>query len=187
MRTTTGSVHSKPPTNPTYSPSVPLSVYRELASELQAAQSKLDALTTKNHQLGQENQLLRQEIAKVIQSCLHLQKLLESSTANNSQPAPPAVEVKSQTNQPVAEARPRQQVPRVPPQKKRREDSGDKRFPTPERVYIEEQEVRYYASTNKEVKELGGWWLMITMLLIMVTAFSAGYFIVRPLLNQQNR
>ncbi len=58
MRTTTGSVHSYPtqPTTPAYPPSVPLSVYRELATELQTVQTKLDKVTTKNQQLAQENQ-----------------------------------------------------------------------------------------------------------------------------------
>ncbi len=80
MRTTTGSVHSqfpRQPVSPNYSPSVPLSVYRELAAELQAAQAKLDALNLKNQQITQENQHLRQEIAQVVKACLHLQKLLD--------------------------------------------------------------------------------------------------------------
>ncbi len=67
MRTTIGSVHrnSPTPTTQAYPPSVPLSVYRELSTELQAAQARLNALTTQNQQLAKENQLLRQEITKV--------------------------------------------------------------------------------------------------------------------------
>ncbi|NJL09762.1 MAG: hypothetical protein HC908_04805 [Calothrix sp. SM1_7_51] len=54
--------------------SVPLSVYRDLSAELQAAQAMVDVLTTKNEQLVAENQHLRQEITKAVQSTLQLQK-----------------------------------------------------------------------------------------------------------------
>jgi hypothetical protein len=81
MRATTANIHSKPPSS-RYSPSVPVSVYRELVAELQAVQAKLDVVTNHNHKLSQENQQLRQEINKLIQSCLQLQKLLDSSAPN---------------------------------------------------------------------------------------------------------
>ena len=83
MKTTTGSHYSQPTNN--YPPSVPLCVYRELTAELQAVQSKLDVITSHNQKLVQENQQLRQEITKVIQSCLELQKLV--STPSPSSPA----------------------------------------------------------------------------------------------------
>ncbi|AFZ23605.1 hypothetical protein Cylst_1315 [Cylindrospermum stagnale PCC 7417] len=187
MRTTTGSVHSHPPTTPGYSPSVPLSVYRELTAELQATQAKSDALTAKNHQLAQENQLLRQEIAKVVESCLQLQKLVDSSAAPVSPPVPrAATQAKSPTKHPANPAPPRQQANRVPPQKSRRDDFVDTSFPIREPVFIEEQEVRYYAVPKPEVKELSGWLLVFTIFFIMVTAFGAGYLVVRPLFANQN-
>ncbi|MFO5472954.1 MAG: hypothetical protein ACLBM2_03390, partial [Dolichospermum sp.] len=72
MKTSTASNnYSQPPTN--YPPSVPLYVYRELTAELEAIQSKLDVVTNHNQKLAQENQQLRQEITKVIESCLELQ------------------------------------------------------------------------------------------------------------------
>ncbi|MBD2387119.1 cell division protein ZapB [Cylindrospermum sp. FACHB-282] len=187
MRTTTGSVHSNPPRTPSYSPSVPLSVYRELTAELQAAQAKLDSLSAKNHQLSQENQVLRQEITKVVELCLHLQNLVDSPSTPNSPPAPrAATQVKTATKAPVNPAPPRQQVNRVPPQKSRRDDFVDTSLPIREPVFIEEQEVRYYAVPKPEVKELSGWLLVFTIFFIMVTAFSAGYLVVRPLFAHQN-
>jgi hypothetical protein len=203
MQTTPSSVHrhpAKPPTAQTYPPSVPLYVYRELAAELQSTQAKLDALTTQNHQLEQENQLLRQEITKVVQSVLHLQKFADSSTKPSSHPATPTVgEVKSPAKQPVTEARPRQQasrsrssvVTKVPRGKSHHSESSvlveEINPPIPETVFIEEQEVSYYPPRETEVKEFSGWWLAITILLIMLTAFGAGYLIVRPLFEHQNR
>ncbi len=204
MRTTTGSVHSYPtqPTTPAYPPSVPLSVYRELATELQTVQTKLDKVTTKNQQLAQENQQLRQEIIKVVQSLLHLQKLVDpkvtSNTPSDRQVPHSATDVKHSAKAPIPEARPRQQVshprqpvtPPVPPSVPRPDvvlPMMDIIPPMPEPVFIEEQEVRSYASTEPETKEMSIWWLLITVLLIMLTAFSAGYLIVRPMFEHQSR
>ncbi len=203
MRTTTGSVHRNPSksSSPTYPPSVPISVYRELSAELQATQARLDALTNKNKQLVQENQLLRQEITKVVQSFLHLQNLVDSPAISNYHQTPCA-----SVDHQATEARPRQQVSRsrqpvvpvrasvtaeVPSQKSRASDFsvpvGKINSPMPETVYIEEQEVNYYPSKQTKVKEFSGWWLAITILLIMFTAFGAGYLIVRPLFQHQSR
>ncbi|BAZ67781.1 hypothetical protein NIES4106_25380 [Fischerella sp. NIES-4106] len=90
MRTANGSFYSHTPSTTTqhYSPSVPLSVYRDLAAELQAAQAKINALNAQQAQVTQENQLLRQEIAKAIQSVLQLQKLLDASSQSKSQQVP---------------------------------------------------------------------------------------------------
>jgi hypothetical protein len=203
MQTTTSSVHRhppKPPTTKTPPPSVPLYVYRELATELKSTQAKMDALTAHNQQLQQENELLRQEITKVAQSFIHLQKLVDShpqpSSPKNVQPNH---EVKSSAKQPVTEVRPPQKPPlqRSPvvkeaPTSKNHNSSfsvpvEDINYPMPETIYIEEQEVRYYSPTETKVKEFSGWWLAITILLIMLTAFGAGYFIVRPLFEHQNR
>lgn len=207
MRTTTGSVHSNPPKpSQNYSSSVPMYVYRELAAELQATQAKLDALTAKNQQLVQENQLLHQEITKVVQSFLHLQKIVDSPDISSShQVQHSSGEVKNSTNHPDNQKRPRQQVSRsrqpvvpVPSSTKEVPNSKNRHFnfsvpiveitsPMPEAVLIEEQQVSYYPSTQTEVKEFSGWWLAITILLIMLTAFAAGYLIVRPLFEHQSR
>ena len=49
-----------------------MSVYRELASELRANKAVIDSLNSRNQQLLQENQFLKQEIHNVVQSALHL-------------------------------------------------------------------------------------------------------------------
>jgi hypothetical protein len=220
MRTTTGHVHSQPPT-PSYSSSVPLYVYRELATELQTLQGRLDVVTTHNQKLAQENQILRQEINKVVQSCLELQKLVASSATSASQPAPQKTEVKSAPNsqpvnrtnteaksapnsqpvnrtnteaksapKPPTAAPPRQPVSR-PAKKIRREVFSvpmmDMNLPGSEAVFIEEQEVRYYTTPESQLKGLSGWWLVMTIVFIMVMGFGAGYLVVRPLLQNQNQ
>ena len=62
-----------------YSPSVPISVYREATAELQAAQIKLESLKVHNEQLMQQNQKLRIEIEKVVNSAMQLQEALNAA------------------------------------------------------------------------------------------------------------
>lgn len=195
MRTTTGSVHSNPAktTSPTHPTSVPLYVYRELAAELKATQSQLDMLTAKNQQLTQENQLLRHEITQVVKSFIHLQKLVDYRATPNSDS-----EVKNIPNHQSPQAKPRPQATRsrqpvVPEAAKSKNQYSDFAIPVveinppiPETFLIEEQEVSYYPTSKPEPKEINGWWLAISIIVIMLTAFGAGYLIVRPLFAQQS-
>ncbi len=73
MRETTGDVNGKP-SHPTYSPFRSYFRLSRLVTELKAIQSKLDVVTNHNQKLVQENQYLRQEVNRVVQSCLELQK-----------------------------------------------------------------------------------------------------------------
>lgn len=202
MRTSTGSIHSHTSAaNPkTYSPSVPLSVYRDLAGELQAAEAMLDAITAQNKQLVQENQLLRQEIAKVVQSFSHLQNWVDNSTTASSKQIPHVSgDLKGQTNHPVNQVRQQQRVSRLysPVASENVHDGfSSSHFsppvletisPIPEPVFIEEEEVRYYPNNEPEPKQVSAWSLIIAILLIVLTAFGVGYVIVRPFFEHQSR
>jgi hypothetical protein len=212
MRTTTGSVQSNPPkpNPPAYPPpSVPMSIYRELADELHTAEAKLDVLNAKNQQLAQENQTLRQEITRVVQACLQLQKLVDpqavpakpaTSGTSSDRPVPrSANNVKNTTKDPIAADPSRHKVSRPQPPIEP-QASGSKNYQPeffvpvvemissiPEPIFIEEQEVSYYPPTEPKSKEISGWWLVITILLIMLTAFGAGYLVVRPLFERHSR
>jgi cobalamin biosynthesis Mg chelatase CobN len=210
MRTTTTSIpRTQPPTNQGYSASVPLSVYRELAAELQAMQATMNSLSSQNQNLTQENQLLRQEITKAVQSIMQLQKLTDPSASYNPELYTPANfnrEI-NQINQPVTEPRPeanrtrnfsnnapQQQKASRPrkssnssaPKKQFRPEPTPEYFPVSEPVYFEQQEIRYYPSRKKEPDETNGWVLIIAIVLIIVTAFGAGYLVVRPLLQHRS-
>lgn len=123
-----------------YSPSVPLSVYREVTTELQAAKAMLNSLHTQNQQLVKQNQQLRQEIEKVVQSVLHAQQIADATTKVNS--------LKNTF------------------------------------TAVEEVEVDSYRrrSQLESVSHGSGWGLAIAILVIVVTAFSGGYLLVRPLI-----
>lgn len=188
MRTTTGSVHRHPTdgTTQAYSPSVPLSVYRDLASELQSVEARLDTLTAQNQQLVQENQLLRQEIAKAVESVLHLQKLIDSQSKDSHRSAvQPSFHPINQPKQPVSKASSKKQTsrPRPPVVVPHIEISS----PIPEPVFIEEQEASYYLQGESELMHIHSWWFIMAILLIIVLGFGAGYLIVRPILEQHSR
>jgi hypothetical protein len=201
MKTSTES--SQPPTYPA---AVPLYVYRELTTELQAVQSKLDVITSHNHKLVQENQELRQEITKMIQSCLELQKLVTTPSPSSPTPISPDNEVKYQTqpqsiphnhhevkytNKPTITAtvrrqqtnrpRPKAVIKATHPQK----NVKGINIPVSQTALIEEKEVRHYPQSQPESKGLNGWLLTITIIIIIITGFAAGYLIVRPLFQNQ--
>ncbi|MBR8827844.1 MAG: hypothetical protein DSM107014_08065 [Gomphosphaeria aponina SAG 52.96 = DSM 107014] len=59
-----------------YQPSVPISIYRELAEELQTTKHKLEVLKQENQQLAQQNIWLREETEKVIQGAENIRQIL---------------------------------------------------------------------------------------------------------------
>ncbi|MFM5889713.1 MAG: hypothetical protein ACKPFD_10885 [Dolichospermum sp.] len=215
MKISTASNYSQPPH---YPPSVPLYVYRELTAELQAIQSKLDIVTNHNQKLAQENQQLRQEITKVIQSCLELQKLVDTSVPGFPIGPQSHKEVKSSTqiqppvsnNHEVTYTNKPTNKPKVTAAPPRRETQPQKKAVIKnthyqnhhqgaavsgtninttgsQRVFIEEKKVRFSRPTMSNTKELSGWNLLITIVLIMITGFAAGYIIVRPLFQNHSQ
>ncbi|MDJ0733986.1 MAG: hypothetical protein QNJ47_07875 [Nostocaceae cyanobacterium] len=186
MRTITDSVQTHPPgvNSQVYSPSVPLSVYRELAAQLQATQARVDALSSKNQQLIQENQQLRQEIAKAVQSVLHLQQFADTYNCASSK-----------KTSGVNDSRNGKVPPTPPPQTPQYVQNQPSPFiatvveteTPPEPVIIEEQEVNIYAPSETEIKRISVWWLVLAMVVVTFMAFGAGYLIVRPLLENHSR
>jgi hypothetical protein len=205
MRTTTNSVpNPQAASYQSYPPSVPLSVYRDLAEELQAAREMVNSLTLKNQQLSQENQVLQREIAKAVNSIMQLQQFIdipESSAVDNSE-AYSFTNFNHEVQRTSAEPRPEVRTQKVHPSHTSTSSPAPKKikinkpshpeaipdyFPVNKPVYIEEQEVRYYPPKRKpETNETNGWMLLVTIFLIVVTAFGAGYLVVRPLLQNQS-
>jgi len=62
-----------------YQASVPVTVYRELAAELQSAQAKLSFFQLQNDQLTKQNQMLLQEFEAIAQSTDRVQAILTQS------------------------------------------------------------------------------------------------------------
>lgn len=172
MRSNPNSDRNLSPTA-TYSPSVPLSVYKELAVELQAAKSLSDSLHAENKQLAKQNQQLRQEIAKAVESILRLEKIVKSQTISNRSSS---VSTRSDTKHIY-------KIPKV--------TDGHLPFPPKKpssvaaKTIIEQEQGRYRRYNDLETGAVSGWFLALSIILIMVTAFGAGYFLMRPLVRSR--
>ena len=181
MRNVTASSYTGQAAANGYAPSVPISVYRELAAELQATRAMLDSLNGQNQQLVKHNQQLRTEVDKMVQSALHLQKVagsqqpLSQSVMSGVAYARPDIVIEPSYFTPEpARSMPRSFNPRPEPSE-----------PTviSEKLYTEQSETRPRRSSQSDQSpELGGFWLAAIILLIVVSAFGAGFLIVRPFL-----
>jgi hypothetical protein len=265
------------PTN--YAPSVPMTVYRELAAELRANKAVIDSLNSRNQQLLNQNQMLKQEIHNVVQATLSLGQaagiarqasvdthnpVLAGASAEPLSPlsaravpnalarlargeTQPAPEAPYEHPMPSAAQHYAQSIPQAMPQAPRSPSAAPatsrNRVPRPigqqpahrpaqrpaqaqkqmsqaaakaaardAREASHRNAVRQQAIANKGVmtqpssqklftersgeyrstvleasenKEIGGIWLALSIILIIVTAFGAGFLIMKPLLNDR--
>ncbi|NET08670.1 MAG: hypothetical protein F6K16_29040 [Symploca sp. SIO2B6] len=79
---------SKSQVKPRQAPSVPISVYRDLAQELEATKQQLSTLGSENQMLRQQNQSLRQEVSQVISSAASLQRMVQAMDQQRVTPGP---------------------------------------------------------------------------------------------------
>ncbi|MEG4944495.1 hypothetical protein [Microcoleus sp. F4-D5] len=196
MQNTTLSDNTSPENSNSYSPSVPISLYREVTAELQAAQAMLDSLKTHNQQLVQQNQQLRREVETVIQVSQQLQQVVNSAQSvtqtgmpqmpsvkfNFSVQPPPPAPATSQTNSAVPQ--PPQAVAFPFPLPEPEPTASPMPEKLPEKLFAEVPETPYRVrSQPKKTSDLSGLWLAIAIFLIVIAAFGAGYLVVRPLLK----
>ena len=172
-----------------YAPSVPISVYRELAAELKMTQATVDALTAQNQQLAHQNQVLRQEFLRFAESADQLRQAVISTEAElplATPPMPPDPEPASSspkgsvaegvsklavraTRMMMAKAAPGPGMPSHPSH--------------PEPLFTEQpSEALQTRSASFKKQDMSGLWLATTVLLIVISAFGAGFLIMRPLL-----
>ncbi|MGD1713825.1 hypothetical protein [Dapis sp. BLCC M172] len=177
-----------------YSPSVPISLYREATAELQAAQIKLESLKVHNEQLMQQNQKLRIEIEKVINSAMQLQEALNAaqSVTQVAQPQIPSFPDSQSTNtisSNYLSSNFKVDAPEISSSSPSLPFTDPK--PTdpdfPEHLFTEESDKSRYSrfSSSTQVSNLNRIWLVVAVCLIVITAFGAGYWVVRPILNQR--
>ncbi|OKH24331.1 bZIP transcription factor [Chroogloeocystis siderophila] len=161
-----------PPPNSTsgrqYSPSVPLSVYKELVAQLQATEAKINLLSAENYALAKQNQQLRQEIETAVQSVIRLQQIVDGT---------PPYSPNYHVTRPASSSRSTQRRKKtvkpmtVPP----------KQTSTVGRLQTEQEDGKYRRRMSPTASEVNGWGLAIAILVIIVSAFGAGYLIVGPL------
>ena len=198
MQNTTLSDNTSPENSNSYSPSVPISLYREVTAELQAAQAMVDSLKTHNQQLVQQNQQLRREVETVVQVSQQLQQVVNSAQSitqtgmpqmpsvkfNFSIEPPPPAPATSRTNSTVPQ--PPQTVAFPFPLPEPEPKGSPMPQPLPEKLFTEVPETPYRViSQPKKTSDLSGLWLAIAIFLIVIAAFGAGYLVVRPLLMKK--
>ncbi len=150
-----------------YAPSVPMSVYKELVAELQAAKALSEALNAQNQQLLRQNRQLQQELEKAIESVLYWRQINSPQKAANHAPN---TRVANHTWPPSNEGA-------------LHFFSKPAKASSPE-ITTQEQG-RYRRPSQERVAEISSWSLAIAIGLIMVTAFGAGYFMMRPLVERR--
>lgn len=172
-----------------YRPSVPITVYRQLGAELQSTQAKLDSLKIQNQQLTQQNQQLRQEIDKLLHSAWDIQHILTSiDGSSNSKADFSELEVSHQSQpqffqEPIPSSSPLPPVAASQPSY-----LPDSPIKAPEQIMVEEKESKSRRPPQPESSsDVSGWLLILAIILIVLTAFSMGFLIVRPLLNDSDR
>ncbi len=196
MQNTTLSDNTSPENSNSYSPSVPISLYREVTAELQAAQAMLDSLKTHNQQLVQQNQQLRREVETVVQVSQQLQQVVNSAQSVtqtgipqmpsvkfnfNVEPEPPAP-VNSRVNSTIPQ--PPQTVAFPFPLPEPSPTAGPRPEILPDKLFTAVPETPYRVrSQPKKASDLSGLWLAIAIFLIVIAAFGGGYLVVRPLLK----
>jgi hypothetical protein len=167
--------------NNAYSPSVPISVYRELSAELQAAHAMLEVLNSQNQQLLQQNQRLYQEIEKVVQSTQNLQQVAAGIPFTGM----PSL---NGSNLPRISSNPLGLLPEA----NNAGWSGNRGLPpgqsiAPEELAIDQEEGRNRRiSANPKTSDVNGWMLLLAILLIIITAFGTSFLIIRPLFSGNN-
>lgn len=169
--------------------SVPISIYRELAAELQATRVMLESLNNQNQQLYEQNQQLRREIEKVVHSAIYLKQVADASTPGIRQQDFIHPEMRSESIDisylRQLNKRPYPNSPVNPPALGVEAfDDGEPLMPIfQEKLVTEQVQGRYRRNSQLDRNsEINGWWLTLAIVLIVVTAFGAGYLFMRPLL-----
>ncbi|HEY9877375.1 MAG TPA: hypothetical protein V6D29_02910 [Leptolyngbyaceae cyanobacterium] len=173
-----------------YAPSVPISVYRELAAELQATKAMVDSLNGQNQQLMQQNQVLRQEILRFAQASDRLRLAIESTQpAAVARPAEPSNDYFEEEPDSFPErvsegsshlaTQPNRPVKPLPSAPQKRPKGSQ-----PPALFTEQRPERLRQGTDPtRTQDMSGLWLATTILLIVVSAFGAGFLIMKPLLG----
>jgi len=203
---------SSPIGGSSYAPSVPISVYRELSAELQATRAMLEALNHHNQVLVQQNQQMRSQIDRLVQSALELRQIADSQSSRmKSLPEGNAISIEVHPEFspeveaiPVLPERPNLPSPNLPPMPYLQQPSpsngtfgsfsSDLRpepfLPFPGEIIAEIEEPKPHRrspsarSAHKPAKQadLTGLWLILIVVVLVTSAFGAGFILVQPFL-----
>lgn len=182
---------------------VPVSLYREICGELREKSGQVETLQLNNQRILQENQHLRQELQRLVQMVMHthhqvtqISEFQIEPTANGTETFHPGSGLKGST---IPAVQPSAQPSAQPP-------TVFRRTPMPARTAIaastmvpfstatnkpqdwitgtqEPLAQRLFNQTSAITQNLRGWRLALVISLIILSAFGAGFLIVRPLIS----
>ena len=181
----TTSGQSTPATTNAYAPAVPISVYRQLAAELQATRVMLESLNAHNQQLVQQNQLLRRELDKIVQSAVYLKQIVDSSPDGWSEAGYTHPEMRNQPGYQTGAPRPMSWGPRPMSDVTSSPGVAPGAFRNlqpnvlPDKIVREQAEGRYRQRSHSDSSAVNGWLNTLLIILIVITAFGAGFLIIR--------
>jgi hypothetical protein len=183
---------------------VPISLYRELCSELQEKNGEVNALNLKNQRILDENQQLRQELQRLVQMVMqtHHQVSLIPSADRNLDPSealPPVAPAIGSTagRRPLKSAAKTAVKPtaaHLPNNLQPSRSAQPLVAYSPETAIVREEWItgthqpqpqNWFQQSATLAQELRGWRLALIISLIILSAFGAGFLIVRPLINNQ--
>ncbi|HEY9818859.1 MAG TPA: hypothetical protein V6D20_24080 [Candidatus Obscuribacterales bacterium] len=161
-----------------YAPSVPISVYRQLAAELETTKGQLISVSHKNQQLTQHNQQLQQALTSLVQSALMVQPLVGGTTAPSTAAA----------STPAAPSAPAPAAPTAPAKPTAESSSAAGQAPSAPDLpsfdaFFTEQAEAPQPTETRQPRSMNGLWLTLVIVVVMLTAFGAGFLVVRPLLQ----
>lgn len=172
-----------------YAPSVPLSVYRELAEELQTIKAQLETVTQHNQTLTQQNQRLHQQIDQVFQSALSLHQLVNDQNEQNQRAKPDesVLHVSDEITEELKRAllmQPRSASSPSRSDSERAESptimlpfSSNDAHKTGGTLFTDEKSQRV-ANSSTSARKFGGLWLQLTVIVIIITAFCTGFGVI---------
>jgi hypothetical protein len=189
-----------PPNNPAvsaggYSPTVPMSVYRELSAELQASKAMLDSLHQQNQQLARQNQQFRQEIERLSASVLNLQQIAGlpqpgwgTPTHADQEDARAIADQIRLPMRPQASPSARKAAAKPPTNGEASRRTDVDKLPAEPLQFTEQPGGLPVGDLSESSpRDLSGLWLWFTVLAIIITAFGAGFMVMRPLLPSGSR
>lgn len=164
-----------PPTKPAsgnQAASVPISVYRQLSAELQAAKAMLDTINGQNKTLTHENQVLRQELERVVRVAISANQVL--GLPSKEVPNPPQNQAEKLADHIRTVAQPQEAMTQ----------SQDAAAPLSDELFTEEGMI---TDTTPEAspREVSGLWKTLLIVAIIITAFGAGFAVVRQVLPRR--
>ncbi|MCY7407342.1 MAG: hypothetical protein LH631_08185 [Alkalinema sp. CAN_BIN05] len=181
--------------------SVPVSLYREICGELREKSGQVETLQLNNQRILQENQQLRQEIQRLVQMVMHthhqvaqISEFQTEPVANGTETFNPGYGLNRSTVPPMPPSATPPTTTFSPTQMPARTIAASTMVPfSPPATYKREDWItgtqeplvqRLFNQTSAITQDLRGWRLAMVISLIILSAFGAGFLIVRPLISQ---